>query len=330
MDRLGAAFRDTEPVHSGVGWARAGLAVDRGVINEDMNPLETVTLLEDARPLDRLVGPVRSATGAVLRSHRLRDLLHGVWLGHPLHPMLVQVPIGAFASAAVLDLLPGHERSADVLVATGVAAAVPAAAAGLVDWSEMHEQQQRVGLVHATANGVALLCYAGSLGARASGRRATGRALGFLGLGVVGLSGFLGGHLAYRQAAGANHAEEVPHLVSPGWHDLCALDDLAADGEPRLRMLGEGATAVPLLVVRHGDRVDVLSDRCSHLAGPLHEGSVDVAADDGTGCVTCPWHGSVFSLADGRVRGGPATAPVHAFDVRVESGRLLVRLPGAG
>lgn len=291
-----------------------------------MNPFESVSILEDARPLDRLVGPVRSATEAVLRSRRLRDVLHGVWLGHPLHPVLVQVPVGAFASAGLLDLLPGHERSADALVATGVATTLPAAVAGLADWSEMHEQQQRVGVVHAAANGVALVLYGGSLAARARGDRNLGRFLGYAGLAVIGFSGYLGGHLAYRQAAGANHAEEVPHLVGPGWHDLCAVDDLAADGEPRLRTLGEGASAVPLLVVRHADRIDVLSNRCSHLSGPLHEGSVDVAA----GSVTCPWHGSAFSLEDGSVRRGPATAPVHAFDVKVDSGRLMVRLPGAG
>jgi nitrite reductase/ring-hydroxylating ferredoxin subunit/uncharacterized membrane protein len=261
----------------------------------------------------------------VIRPGLVRDLLHGVWLGHPLHPVLVQVPIGAFASAGVLDLLPGHERSADVLVATGVAAALPAAASGLADWSEMHEQQQRVGVVHAAANSVALVLYAASLAARSRGARGRGRVLGYLGLGVVGVSGFLGGHLAFRQAAGANHAEEVPHLVPPGWHDLCAVDDLGGDGEPRVRVLGEGATAVPLLVVRRGDRIDVLSDHCSHLAGPLHEGDVDTQA----GCVTCPWHGSTFGLDDGSVRRGPATAPVHAFDVKVEGGRLMVRLPRA-
>lgn len=290
------------------------------------NPFESATLLEDAKPLDRVAGPVQRATRSLLRSRAVRDLLHGVWLGHPLHPVLVQVPVGAFVSAGVLDALPGHERSADVLVATGVAATVPAAAAGLADFAELHEQQQRVAVVHAGLNVVALGLYVGSMAARLAGGRGTGRWLGWAGLSVVGLSGYLGGHLAYRQAVGANHAEEVPHLVSPGWHDLCAVDDLGPDGEGRLRVLGSGATAVPLLVVRRGDRIDVLSNRCSHLSGPLHEGAVDTEH----GCVTCPWHGSTFDLEDGSVRSGPATAPVHAFDVRVDGGRLMVRLPGAG
>jgi nitrite reductase/ring-hydroxylating ferredoxin subunit/uncharacterized membrane protein len=291
-----------------------------------MNPFESASMLEDASTLDTVAGPVRSAVRSVLRSQALRDLLHGVWLGHPLHPFLVQIPLGAFASAGVLDALPGHERSADVLVATGVVSAGPAAAAGLADFAEMHEQQQRVGVVHAAANAVAIALYSGSLVARARGDRTTGRVLGYAGLSMLGLSGYLGGHLAYRQAVGANHAEDVPHLVPPGWHDLCAVDDLGPEGEGRVRVLGEGAKAVPLLVVRRGGRIDVLSDRCSHLAGPLHEGAVDTDA----GCVRCPWHGSVFSLEDGSVRNGPATAPVHAFDVRVDGGRLLVRLANSG
>ena len=291
-----------------------------------MNPFESASLLEDARTLDRVVGPVREVARAALRSRTVRNLLHGVWLGHPLHPVLVQVPVGAFTSAGVLDALPGHERSADVLVATGVASSLPAAMAGLADFTDLHEQQQRVGVVHAALNSVAVSLYAGSLVARARGDRRSGRLLGYLGLSVIGASGYLGGHLAYRQAVGANHAEEVPHLVPPGWHDLCALDDLGPDGEGRLRMLGEGSSAVPLLVVRRDDRIDVLSDRCSHLSGPLHEGTVDADA----GCVTCPWHGSTFSLEDGSVRNGPATSPVHAFDVRVDGGRVLVRLVGAG
>jgi nitrite reductase/ring-hydroxylating ferredoxin subunit/uncharacterized membrane protein len=287
-----------------------------------MNPFDSVTALEDATPLDRVAAPVRESVQRLLGNGLVRDALHGVWLGHPLHPVLVQVPIGAFMSAAILDLMPGDGTAADTLIATGILATVPAAASGFADWSQMHEQQQRVGIVHAAANTVATVLYGASLVARLRGHRGTGKVLSVAGLGVLGFSGFLGGHLAFRQAAGANHNEAVPHLVPPGWQDLCALDDLAGDGVPQLRLLA----AVPLVVVRRGDRIDVLSGRCSHLAGPLHEGTV---SRDGS-CITCPWHGSTFSLEDGSVRSGPATAPQHAFDVRVQNGRVEVRLPGAG
>ena len=226
-----------------------------------MNPFDSVTALEDATPLDRVSGPVREAVQRLLGNGMVRDALHGVWLGHPLHPVLVQVPIGAFMSAAILDLLPGEGKAADTLIATGILATPAAAASGLADWSQMHEQQQRVGIVHAAANTVATVLYGASLVARRRGHRGAGKVWAMAGLGVLGFSGFLGGHLAFRQAGGANHAEAVPHLIPPGWHDLCALDDLAGDGEPQVKELNR----VPLLVVRRGDLIDVL---CGPLQPP--------------------------------------------------------------
>ena len=267
--------------------------------------------------------PVRDVVQAVLGPGAVRDTLQGVWLGHPVHPTLVQVSLGAFLSASVLDALPGKEAASTTLVATGLASVAPAVVTGWADWSELHEQQQRVGLVHAAANVTGVALYALSLSGRLRGSHRSGKALGLAGLGMLGLGGFLGGHLSFRQASGANHAEDVPHLVRPGWQNLCALDDLA-DGTMQRRVLGGDNDDVPLLVLRRGATVTVLSDRCSHLSGPLHEGELD------DGCVVCPWHGSTFRLADGSVRRGPATAPVHAFEVRVTAGRVEVRLPGAG
>ncbi len=287
-----------------------------------MQPFDSVSVLENATGLDRAVDPLRKGVRALLGTGALRDALHGRWLGHPVHPTVVQLAIGALTSASVLDLLPGNERAAKVLIATGLASAGPATLTGWADWSELHEQQQRVGLVHASANVAGLAVYAVSLAQRLAGNEARGRALGWTGLGLLGLGGFLGGHLSFRQAAGANHAEEVPHLVAPGWQDLCAVDDLGSDGSPEQQLLGD----VALVVVRNGSQISVLSDRCSHLSGPLHEGDL---VDDGS-CIRCPWHGSVFRLSDGTVRRGPATAPVHAFETRVESGRVQVRLVGAG
>jgi nitrite reductase/ring-hydroxylating ferredoxin subunit len=235
------------------------------------------------------------------------------------------VPVGAYLSAAVLDVLPGRGsgRYADLLVAVGLAGTAPAVATGLADFADLHEQQQRVGLVHAVGNAVASVLYAGSLVARLRGRRRTGVALSFAGLAAAGGAAFLGGHLAYRQAAGANHAEDVPYLVEPGWHRLAAVDELP-DGVPVQLLVG----TVAVVAVRRGLRVDVLSDRCSHLSGPLHDGEVVLSDDDGA-CLRCPWHGSEFRLGDGAVVTGPATAPQPSFDVRIDDGDVHVRLPGA-
>ncbi|MEZ3180904.1 Rieske (2Fe-2S) protein [Streptomyces pimonensis] len=247
---------------------------------------------------------------------RARDGLHGRWLGHPVHPLMVQVPIGSWMSAAVLDLYPGRSREAGLLVGVGLAAAGPAALAGVVDWAELHRQQKRVGLVHAMANTAAVGLYGASLLCRLTGRAGAGRTYGFLGLTAVGLGGMLGGHLSYRQASGANHAEAVPHVVGKGWHRIGTVDEFPA-GQPVRRIVDD----VPVLVVREpGGAFHALAERCSHLAGPLSEGTV---AD---GCVRCPWHGSVFRLSDGWNVRGPATAPQPAFDTRVIDGRVEVRL----
>ncbi|MFD6418287.1 Rieske 2Fe-2S domain-containing protein [Streptomyces sp. NPDC060194] len=276
--------------------------------------------LERAAALDAVADRVRDAVRAVPLG-RGRDLLHGRWLGHPVHPLMVQVPIGAWFSAALLDGLPGRSRSADLLVGVGVAAALPAAAAGWADWAELQRRQLRVGLVHAAANATGVTLYAASLAARTRGRTTLGKALGFAGLTAVSAGGAIGGHLAYRQASGANHAAAVPDLVGTAWHRLGDLADLPV-GKPTRRHVDD----VPVLVVRDAeDRVRVIADTCSHQGGPLSEGGLE------DGCVRCPWHGSLFRLDDGFNVRGPATAPQPAFDVRTtDSGGVEVRLGDPG
>jgi nitrite reductase/ring-hydroxylating ferredoxin subunit len=274
--------------------------------------MRLISDLERTTALDRVIG-AGQRVARLIPPGPARDALHGVPLGHPLHPMLVQVPVGTWLSASLMDAWPGNETASRRLVLAGLAASVPAALAGTADWSEQHEQQMRVGLVHAIANAAAIALYAASVAVPARAR-----ALRLAGLAAVGAGGFLGGHIAYRQSGGANQAEPVPHLVQPGWHDLMPLDEL--DGTPVKRLLGD----VPVVVIRDGERVHVLADRCSHLSGPLSEG------DYQDGCLTCPWHGSTFRVADGSVARGPATAPQPAFSTRVTGGILQVCLPGAG
>jgi nitrite reductase/ring-hydroxylating ferredoxin subunit len=107
--------------------------------------------------------------------------------------------------------------------------------------------------------------------------------------------------------------------VQPGWHDLISAAELP-DSRPVRKMLGE----VPIVIVRQGEDIRALADRCSHMSGPLSDSDLE------NGCLRCPWHGSVFRISDGSVARGPATAPQPAFDVRVRDGILQVCLPGAG
>lgn len=247
------------------------------------------------------------------------DALHGVWLGQPVHPALTGLPVGFWTSAAVLDFVPGSRRASQVLIALGLAGSVPAAAAGLADWSSLHREQQRVGVVHAAANASAMALFAGSLLARTTGRHAEGRALALGGLAALTASTYLGRHLAFPLGAGASHAESVSHLAPLGWHDLCRIYDLP-DGRMARRQLGY----LSLVVLRQGSDVLALADRCAHLGGPLHQGTLTGADDDP--CVSCPWHGSTFRLTDGAVVHGPATSRQPAFDTRIiEGGMVQVR-----
>ncbi len=286
-------------------------------------PLGNVDRLENATFLDPVVNLLRDLANTVIQPQALRDVLHGVPIGHPVHPVAVQVPIGAWVSASILDFVPGQQRAAAILTGAGVVSALPAVVSGYADWSQLHEQQMRVGLVHATANALAEGCYVVSLGHRLRGRRVRGKAWALAGLSIVGFGGLLGGHLAYRQASGANHVEDVPHRVAPGWHDIAGLDELA-EGRLEKRVLGE----VPLVLFRRGSAVDVLAGLCSHLSGPLDEGSVTEEDDDS--CVVCPWHKSTFSLHTGEVVHGPATSPQPRFQTRVVDGVVQVCLPNAG
>jgi nitrite reductase/ring-hydroxylating ferredoxin subunit/uncharacterized membrane protein len=291
---------------------------------KELKILKPIAKLEDAAFLDPVVEAVKRVVDTVVRPQGVRDALHGVPIGHPLHPVLVLIPTGAWTSSTLLDLVPGAERAARILVGFGLLSAAPTVLAGLTDWSKLHEQQMRVGVVHATANVTAVTLYTASLLARRRGNVAAGKVLGLLGYGAVTGGGFLGGHLSYRQASGVNHTEQVPHRFPDGWQSLAGLDELPDGRLTRRRVAGQS-----LLVLRRGDRVDVLSDLCTHLAGPLHEGELTEDAQNGP-CVTCPWHGSVFALQTGEVVHGPATSPEVVFQTRVTGREVSVLLPNAG
>lgn len=279
----------------------------------------------DVSALDKFVEPARKAVQATLRPTAVKDFLHGTWLGHPLHPVVVQLPVGSWMSAGVLDAIPLMRPAATVLIGTGVAAAVPAALSGAADWSEQDPGVRRLGAVHAAANTVALGLYVGSLMARARGRGGLGRVLSYAGLGVAGSSAAIGGHMSYAQSSGASHAATAARALTSDWIDLGPLDDLP-EGRPTLRTGTGSGVAVPLAVVRRGARVDVFVGACSHLSGPLYEGAVEQVR--GRACLVCPWHDSAFDLDDGEPRRGPAANAQAKLEVRMEAGHVMARLPG--
>ncbi|TFV67230.1 UNVERIFIED_ORG: (2Fe-2S)-binding protein [Bacillus sp. AZ43] len=289
-----------------------------------MSLMSFLDRVADVTTFDKVVEPARRAVDSALRPRAFKDLLHGTWLGHPLHPVLVQVPVGAWASAGVLDLAPRLRPAATVLIGTGVAAAVPAALTGAADWTEQGSGVRRLGALHAVLNTAALGLYVVSLAARRKDREALGLLLSYTALGIATGSATIGGHMSYSQASGASHAATAARAMTSDWVDLGPLDDLP-EGRPALRTGKGGSVAVPLAAVRRGTRVDVFIGACSHLSGPLYEGTVeDVRGDQ---CLVCPWHGSAFELDSGSPRRGPAANPQVKLEVRMEAGRVMARLP---
>jgi nitrite reductase/ring-hydroxylating ferredoxin subunit/uncharacterized membrane protein len=289
-----------------------------------MQPLARETIadrIERLDALDAFAEPLQSGVrAAVPQGSIAKDLLSGTWLGHPLHPPLTDVVVGAWTSAALLDLLGGDagEDAADALVAVGILAAVPTAAAGLSDWAELRGGTRRVGVVHALGNTTALVLHSLSWTARKRGERRRGVCLSALGFGAVMFSAWLGGHLSFGKGVGVNQT---------------AFEDAPADWTPVLdeaeieegKLVGAQANTVGVLLVRRRERLHALVDRCSHRGCSLHEGQLN---DDDT--VTCPCHGSTFRLQDGSIVKGPATAPQPTLDVRVDDGKVQVRrMPAA-
>lgn len=157
--------------------------------------------LDAAEQLDTVAEPLARAVGAL--PEPARRALAGDWLGHPLHPMLTDLPIGFWTSAWVLDIVGGRRaaRVATAMVGLGVASALPTAAAGLVDWSDLSLEKKRAGVVHATANIAATAFYALSFAARVRGQRFRGIALGMAGATAATAGGYLGGHLVFGTKA---------------------------------------------------------------------------------------------------------------------------------
>jgi nitrite reductase/ring-hydroxylating ferredoxin subunit/uncharacterized membrane protein len=254
-----------------------------------------------------------------LRTPALAGLLSGTWLGHPLHPLLTDLPIGFWTSAWFLDVVGGRSKrdAARTLVGIGVLTAVPTAASGLSDWADTVGRTRRVGLVHAAVNTLGLTCYALSWLARRRRHHGVGVILGMVGATAATGAAYFGGHLVYRAGTGV----DVNTFTEPPkeWVKL-ADDGLAVRGAVAFPAR---AGDVELLVTRpKGDSQPTwraIGDRCSHRGGPLHEGTIEA------GCVTCPWHASRFRTDDGTVLRGPATGPQPRFEVRNGANGLEAR-----
>lgn len=271
--------------------------------------------IEQLEALDDVAGRLQEAVAkAVPAKTQRKDLLSGTWLGHPAHPPLTDVVVGAWSGALLLDLL-GGDRSkdaADQLVGIGILAALPTAATGLSDWADLRGGDRRIGLVHALGNVTALALHGLSWSARRRGARGSGKTLSALGYGIAAASAWLGGHLAFNRGVGVDRTafERGPSE----WTPVCAEMELAEG-----RLAGASANDTALLLVRLGGVVHALADTCSHRGCALHEGELRGET------VVCACHGSAFRIGDGSIAKGPATAPQPVYETRARDGKIEVR-----
>jgi nitrite reductase/ring-hydroxylating ferredoxin subunit/uncharacterized membrane protein len=250
---------------------------------------------------------------------RLVDLLHGTWLGHPLHPVLTDVVVGAWTLGALFDLVslrspsPQAKQAADTLTAVGVVAALPTALSGMADFSTIPKSAAGTGLAHLLTVYSSLGMYVLSLWARKKGQRPQGLFWSALGLGFITLGAYLGGHLVFGKKVGVNRSE--PLSQPEAWTSVLALADLPEHQPKSVEIEGQ-----PVLLYRDQQQVYAVSATCPHAKGPLAEGSFNGAE------VQCPWHDSVFNLRDGRVVHGPSTYPLPCYETRLQQGQIEVRV----
>jgi nitrite reductase/ring-hydroxylating ferredoxin subunit len=273
---------------------------------------ELVEQLGATDALDKPAEQLANLAGSLTSAPAVKNALSGTWLGHRLHPLLTDVAIGTYMSASILDWIGGKgaRKGADRLIELGLLTTLPTAAAGASDWSDSFGESRRIGLVHATANAGAMGLYALSLVARKRGKRFRGKLLSLAGLGVLGASGYLGGHLSFVLGEGVNHTAFQEDVGD--WTDAVHTKELE-EGKPR----AVEVQGIKVFMLKRGGAVVALNNTCNHAGGPLDEGKLDGA------CTVCPWHGSTFRVDDGSVVRGPAATPQPTFDVRVESSGMV-------
>jgi nitrite reductase/ring-hydroxylating ferredoxin subunit/uncharacterized membrane protein len=257
---------------------------------------------------------------------RLKSLLNGTWFGHPLHPVITDIPVAAWMITAVFDVLwllspttfAWAAHGAEVTVLLGLLGALGAIVTGLTDWSDTYAAERRVGLNHALFNALATMLYLVSFVLRllqAPGDSILAAIIGFVGLASVIYAAYLGGDMVFTKGTGVNHT---------AWE--AAGDDyeavLAVESVEENKLYRVTAAGVPAVLLRQGLQFYAISATCPHAGGPLDEGALE------GNVVECPWHGSRFCMRDGRVLTGPATVNAPRYDVRVRNGQVEIKRMG--
>lgn len=271
--------------------------------------------------LDTLAKPVEKTVEKAFpgeTGRTVKDALHGRWLGHPLHPVLSDIPIGAWMMAQVFDALgsarrtDAYDAAARVCITTGLVGAVGAAVTGLADWSETGRDSRRIGFIHGLVNITATSLFLTSAILRRRRRTSGAVAASSTGFAVAMAGAYLGGSLVYARQIGPHHA--LDWNAPDKFTRAIALSDVP-EGTKRKVHVGD----VDVVVGHHQGKVFALAERCAHQGGPLSEGEMK----DGT--IVCPWHGSTFCVESGDLVHGPSTYDQPSYDTRVSDGFIEIR-----
>ena len=271
--------------------------------------------------LDKIAKPVEKSVEKAFpgsAGQTVKDALHGKWLGHPLHPVMTDIPIGAWMMAQVFDALGAarntraYDNAARVCITTGLVGAVGAAVTGLADWSETGRDSRRIGFIHGMVNIAATSLFLTSAILRRRRKTSGAVCASSTGFAVAMAGAYLGGALVYQRQIGPHHALDwnAPDEFTP----VIAVSELA-EGTTRKVRAGD----VDVVVGRHQGKVFALAERCAHQGGPLSEGDLQ------DGAIVCPWHGSTFSVDSGTLVHGPSVYDQPCYDTRERNGYLEVR-----
>ena len=285
------------------------------------------TAIINSNAAKRAAAPLDAWLNSRFQTTALRPLklfLNGTWLGHPLHPLLTDVPIGAWTVTILLDLIalifdvPGLGLAAGIATGLGVLAALATIAAGLMDWMDVDPPEKAVGLTHGILNTFATFLFAFSFLMRWGSHwrpMLSSFLVALAGYVVVSGGAYLGGAMVYHMGVMINR-----NAYRKGPDDFLPVLGVAdlLEGQPhRVEVSGQ-----PILLLRSGERIYAIGAVCSHYGAPLEEGKIQ------GNMIQCPWHFSRFALADGSVCEGPACAAVPSYEVRVIKDQVEIKLGG--
>lgn len=252
---------------------------------------------------------------------------------HPLHPILVSFPIAFFTGSWLFDLIgwllfkPELWQASYWLQAAGIGFAVLAAIPGFIDYlyavppnSSGKKRAAKHGLINVGVLAVFTFTWFYRQDEDTSVLLIAG--LDTAGIILLGIAGWMGGTLVYRNQIGVDHRyahagkwkEEYPEQTK-GSIQVGTADELRSN---QMKLLHVGDKRIVL--ARTENSYVAFDDRCTHRGASLADGSITC------GIVQCPWHGSQFNVSNGEVKAGPAKEKIKTYSVSERDGKVYLEL----